>query len=99
MNGRQWTLRVEARLPLGVQTGRHRAPARRAGRRLLGGRRTGGTGIGEFSTPRKLALDRDDNVYVLDRANKRFHVFDKQLTFLSTYGNPAWNPWDQSESP
>lgn len=59
-----------------------------------GGPEDRGNGIGEFSTPHKLALDADDNVYVLDRSNKRFQVFDRQLNFLRQYGNPAWNPWD-----
>jgi DNA-binding beta-propeller fold protein YncE len=60
-----------------------------------------GTGPGQFRTPHAIAIDRNDNIYVGDRANRRIQVFDTDGKFLrqftidvppvpgthSTYGN------------
>jgi tripartite motif-containing protein 71 len=53
-----------------------------------------GTGTGEFSHPHKLATDAADNIYVVDRGNRRVQVFDKELNFLRQFGDAKWVPWD-----
>src|SRR5580704_5971210 len=40
-----------------------------------------GTGPGQFRTPHAIAIDRNDNVYVGDRANRRIQVFDTEGNF------------------
>jgi hypothetical protein len=40
-----------------------------------------GTGPGQFSTPHAIAIDKNDNVYVGDRANRRIQVFDTDGKF------------------
>jgi hypothetical protein len=42
---------------------------------------TKGTGPGELNTPHSIAIDRQDNVYVGDRANHRIQVFDTDGNF------------------
>ena len=42
---------------------------------------TKGNGPGQFNTPHAIAVDRDDNVYVGDRANRRIQVFDTDGNF------------------
>jgi sugar lactone lactonase YvrE len=42
---------------------------------------TKGSGPGEFNTPHSIAIDRQDNVYVGDRANHRIQVFDTDGNF------------------
>jgi len=44
-----------------------------------------GSGPGQFSTPHTIAVDRDDNVYVGDRANRRIQVFDTDGTLLRMF--------------
>ena len=44
-----------------------------------------GTGPGQFSTPHAIAIDRNDNVYVGDRANRRIQVFDTDGKFLRMF--------------
>lgn len=60
----------------------------------VGGPDDRGTGNGEFHLPHKLALDAADNLYVVDRENKRIQVFDKDLNYLRQFANEGWNPWD-----
>ena len=52
-----------------------------------------GTGPGEWVLPHKLALDADDNMYIVDRENRRVQVFDKNLNYVRELKN-EWNPWD-----
>jgi len=53
-----------------------------------------GTGPGEWVLPHKLALDADDNMYIVDRENRRVQVFDKNLNYQREIKNEGWNPWD-----
>ena len=59
-----------------------------------GGPADKGTGPGEWVLPHKLALDADDNMYIVDRENRRVQVFDKNLNYLREIKNDGWNPWD-----
>jgi 6-bladed beta-propeller protein len=43
---------------------------------------TKGNGPGQFETPHSIVVDRNDNVYVGDRGNRRVQVFDPDGTFL-----------------
>jgi 6-bladed beta-propeller protein len=43
---------------------------------------TKGSGPGQFNTPHSIVIDRNDNVYVGDRGNRRVQVFDSDGTFL-----------------
>ena len=66
---------------------------------------------GQFNTPHNIAVDRQDNVYVADRNNRRIQVFDtngnfRRFIFLNaTYdkthhpvlGNPTPNPPDETQ--
>ncbi|MDH4064744.1 MAG: 6-bladed beta-propeller [Acidobacteriota bacterium] len=53
-----------------------------------------GTGVGEWVLPHKLAVDAQENLYIIDRENKRLQVFDKDLNYLREITNEGWNPWD-----
>ena len=44
-----------------------------------------GTGPGQFNTPHAIAIDRNDNVYVGDRTNRRIQVFDTEGKFLRMF--------------
>ena len=44
-----------------------------------------GTGPGQFNTPHAIAIDRNDNVYVGDRSNRRIQVFDTDGKFLRMF--------------
>jgi DNA-binding beta-propeller fold protein YncE len=44
--------------------------------------------------PHKLAVDADENLYIIDRENHRVQVFDKNLTYIRQFANEGWNPWD-----
>ena len=44
-----------------------------------------GTGPGQFRTPHTIAVDRNNNIYVGDRANRRIQVFDTEGTFLRMF--------------
>jgi streptogramin lyase len=46
---------------------------------------TKGTGPGQFNTPHAIAIDRNDNVYVGDRGNRRVQVFDTDGRFLRQF--------------
>jgi len=41
-----------------------------------------GDGPGQFNVPHSIAVDRDGNVYVADRGNRRIEVFDGEGRFL-----------------
>jgi len=44
-----------------------------------------GTAFGQFNTPHAIAVDRNDNIYVGDRANRRIQVFDTEGKFLRMF--------------
>ena len=44
-----------------------------------------GTGPGQFNTPHAIVVDRNDRVYVGDRANRRIQVFDTEGKFLRMF--------------
>src|SRR5437773_6995928 len=52
-----------------------------------------GTGPGEWNLPHKLAVDADENLYIIDREGHRLEVFDKNLGYIRDIRND-WNPWD-----
>jgi tripartite motif-containing protein 71 len=59
-----------------------------------GGQPDKGTGPGEWNLPHKLAVDADENLYIIDREGHRVEVFDKNLNYLREFANEGWNPWD-----
>jgi DNA-binding beta-propeller fold protein YncE len=58
-----------------------------------GGPSDKGTGPGEWNLPHKLAVDADENLYIIDREGHRIEVFDRNLNYLREIRND-WNPWD-----
>jgi DNA-binding beta-propeller fold protein YncE len=58
-----------------------------------GGPSDKGTGPGEWNLPHKLAVDADENLYIIDREGHRLEVFDRNLNYLREIRND-WNPWD-----
>src|SRR5262245_8068417 len=58
-----------------------------------GGPQDKGTGPGEWNLPHKLAVDADENLYIIDREGHRLEVFDRNLNFIREIRND-WNPWD-----
>ena len=46
---------------------------------------TKGNGPGQFNLPHSIAIDRNDNVYVGDRSNRRIQVFDTDGKFLRQF--------------
>jgi DNA-binding beta-propeller fold protein YncE len=46
-----------------------------------------GSGPGQFSGVKALAIDAQGNVYVADAGNRRIQVFDSEGTFKSEFGN------------
>ena len=59
-----------------------------------GGPEAKGTGPGEWVLPHKLAVDAAENLYIIDRENRRVQVFDKDLNYLRQITNDGWYPWD-----
>src|SRR5262245_33571092 len=59
-----------------------------------GGPENKGTGPGEWNLPHKLAVDADENLYIIDREGHRVEVFDKNLNYVREFANAGWNPWD-----
>ena len=59
-----------------------------------GGPTDKGTGPGEWNLPHKLAVDAQENLYIIDREGHRVQVFDKNLNYLREINVPGWNPWD-----
>lgn len=47
--------------------------------------RSKGIGDGEFNGPAGLSIDRNDNIYVTDKNNKRIEVFTANVTFLTKF--------------
>ena len=58
-----------------------------------GGPADKGTGQGEWNLPHKIAVDAQENLYIIDREGHRLQVFDKNLNYLREIRN-EWNPWD-----
>jgi DNA-binding beta-propeller fold protein YncE len=58
-----------------------------------GGPQDKGTGPGEWNLPHKLAVDADENLYIIDREGHRLEVFDRNLNYIREIRND-WNPWD-----
>src|SRR3954453_11572019 len=58
-----------------------------------GGPTDKGTGPGEWNLPHKLAVDANENLYIIDREGHRVEVFDRNLNYLREIRND-WNPWD-----
>ena len=44
-----------------------------------------GTGPGQFNLPHAIAVDRNNNIYVGDRSNRRIQVFDTEGKFLRMF--------------
>jgi DNA-binding beta-propeller fold protein YncE len=59
-----------------------------------GGPTDKGTGPGEWNLPHKVAVDAQENLYIIDREGHRVQVFDKNLNYLREINVPGWNPWD-----
>jgi sugar lactone lactonase YvrE len=59
-----------------------------------GGPTDKGTGPGEWNLPHKIAVDADENLYIIDREGHRVQVFDRNLTYIREIHVPGWNPWD-----
>ena len=53
-----------------------------------------GTGVGEWNLPHKLAVDAQENLYIIDREGHRLQVFDKNLNYLREIKVEGWYPWD-----
>ena len=53
-----------------------------------------GTSPGEWVLPHKLALDAQENMYIIDREGHRLQVYDKNLNYLREIKVEGWNPWD-----
>ncbi|MGE0464657.1 MAG: 6-bladed beta-propeller [Vicinamibacterales bacterium] len=53
-----------------------------------------GTSVGEWTLPHKLAVDAQENLYIIDRENKRLQVYDKDLNYIREIKNEKWYPWD-----
>lgn len=62
--------------------------------RGAGGPDDAGTGPGEWDLPHQAAVDANDNIYIVDRENRRIQVFDEDLNYLREFANEGWNPWD-----
>jgi peptidylamidoglycolate lyase len=58
-----------------------------------GGRTDKGKGPGEWDLPHKLAVDANEDLYIIDREGHRIQVFDKNLNYKREIAND-WNPWD-----
>ena len=59
-----------------------------------GGSDDKGAGPGEWVLPHKLAVDAQENLYIIDREGHRLQVFDKNLNYLREITVAGWNPWD-----
>jgi sugar lactone lactonase YvrE len=57
------------------------------------GKRTAGSGLGEFNLPHAIQVDKAGNVYVADRGNARYVVLDNSLNWKTTYNGygSAWS--------
>src|SRR5215813_7533719 len=52
-----------------------------------------GKGPGEWDLPHKLAVDANEDLYIIDREGHRIEVFDRNLNYKRDIVND-WNPWD-----
>ncbi|MGZ8460598.1 MAG: hypothetical protein ACXWW2_09225 [Candidatus Deferrimicrobiaceae bacterium] len=54
----------------------------------------GGFGIGResFDRPVDIVRDRDENIYVVDRANNRVQVLDRRGRYLREWGGRGFSP-------
>ncbi|HWI20050.1 MAG TPA: 6-bladed beta-propeller, partial [Vicinamibacterales bacterium] len=59
-----------------------------------GGPNDKGNGAGEWVLPHKLAVDAQENLYIIDREGHRLQVFDKNLNYLREIKVDGWYPWD-----
>jgi DNA-binding beta-propeller fold protein YncE len=59
-----------------------------------GGPADKGTGPGEWTLPHKLAVDAQENLYIIDRENKRLQVYDRDLNYIREIKHNDWYPWD-----
>ena len=59
-----------------------------------GGPADKGTGPGEWVLPHKLAVDAQENLYIIDREGHRLQVYDKNLNYLREIKVDGWYPWD-----
>ena len=57
-----------------------------------GGPADKGTGPGEWVLPHKLAVDAQENMYIIDREGHRLQVYDKNLNYLREIKVEGWNP-------
>ncbi len=62
--------------------------------KAAGGPADKGTAAGQWTLPHKLAVDAEENLYIIDRENKRLQVYDKDLNYLREIKNEGWYPWD-----
>ena len=46
-----------------------------------------GSGDGQFISPQEIALDNDDNIFVVDKLNHRIQKFDLDGDFISKFGS------------
>jgi len=53
---------------------------------------TNGKGPDQFSTPHAIASDKQNNIYVADRGNRRIQVYDNDLNFKKSIGGIG-APW------
>ena len=59
-----------------------------------GGPADKGTGPGEWVLPHKLAVDAQENMFIIDREGHRLQVYDKNLNYLREITVEGWYPWD-----
>ena len=59
-----------------------------------GGPADKGTGPGEWVLPHKLAVDAQENLYIIDREGHRLQVYDKNLSYQREIKVDGWYPWD-----
>ena len=58
-----------------------------------------GSGNGQFADVYEVAVDRNDNVYVVDRGNNRIQVFDSEGNYLTQWGGAKGSEPGQLNSP
>jgi DNA-binding beta-propeller fold protein YncE len=52
-----------------------------------------GTGKGDFNTPHSIVMDKNQTLYVADRANNRIQLFDTDGNFKQVWTNLPGPPW------